>query len=48
MEEALAPILKFGHVILAFAMGAGLLGRWILLTRGAASEDIERATEPAA
>ena len=43
MEEALAPFLKFGHVILAFAMGAGLLGRWILLTRGAASEDIERA-----
>jgi hypothetical protein len=43
MEEALAPFLKFGHVILAFAMVTGLFGRWILLTRGAASEDIERS-----
>src|SRR6188474_2613025 len=43
MEEALAPFLKFGHVIVAFAMVVGLFGRWILLTRGAASEDIEQA-----
>jgi hypothetical protein len=43
MEEAIAPFLKLGHVTLAFAMVAGLLGRWILLTQGAASEDIERA-----
>jgi hypothetical protein len=43
MEEALAPYLKLGHVVLAFAMVSGLLGRWILLRRAAASQDIERA-----
>ena len=42
MEEALAPYLKLGHVILAFAMVSGLLGRWVLLTRGAAATNIER------
>lgn len=39
----LALILKLGHVAVAFAMVAGLLGRWILLTRGAGTEDVERA-----
>jgi hypothetical protein len=39
----LALLLKLAHVLLAFAMFAGLLGRWILLTRAAASGDVERA-----
>ena len=39
----LALLLKLAHVLLAFAMVAGLLGRWILLTRAAASDDVERA-----
>jgi hypothetical protein len=39
----LAPLLKLAHVTLAFAMIAGLVGRWILLTRAAASDDVERA-----
>jgi len=39
----LALILKLGHVLLAFAMVTGLIGRWILLSRGARTEDVERA-----
>ena len=39
----LALLLKLSHVVLAFAMAAGLLGRWILLTRAAAADDVERA-----
>jgi len=39
----LALLLKLGHVMLAFAMIAGLIGRWILLTRAARSDDVERA-----
>ena len=39
----LALLLKLAHVLLAFAMVAGLLGRWILLTRAAATDDVERA-----
>ena len=39
----LALLLKLAHVVLAFAMFAGLVGRWILLSRAAASEDVERA-----
>lgn len=39
----LALLLKLGHVFLAFALVAGLLGRWILLTRAARTEDVERA-----
>ncbi len=31
----LALLLKLAHVLLAIAMVAGLVGRWILLTRGA-------------
>ena len=38
-----ASILKLGHVILAIALVSGLLGRWILLTRGARTDDVERA-----
>ena len=36
-------LIKLGHVLLAFAMIAGLIGRWILLTRGARTDDVERA-----
>jgi hypothetical protein len=39
----LALILKLGHVVLAFGMVTGLVGRWILLTRGARTNDVERA-----
>ena len=39
----LALLLKLAHVALAFAMVAGLVGRRILLTRAAASDDVERA-----
>ena len=39
----LALLLKLTHVLLAFAMIAGLVGRWILLTRAASSDDVERA-----
>jgi len=38
-----ALLLKLAHVILAIAMVAGLLGRWILLTRASRSEAVERA-----
>ena len=39
----LSLLLKLGHIGLAFAMAAGLLGRWILLTRAARTADVERA-----
>ena len=39
----LALLLKLAHVVLAFAMVAGLVGRWILLTRAAATDDVERS-----
>ena len=39
----LALLLKLAHVALAFAMVVGLVGRWILLTRAAATDDVERA-----
>jgi hypothetical protein len=42
MEATLAPYLKLAHIALAFALAAGLMGRWIILTRAAASTDIER------
>jgi hypothetical protein len=38
-----ALLLKLGHISLAFAMVTGLLGRWILLTRAAGTDDVERA-----
>jgi len=41
--DPLALLLKLGHVLLAFAMVSGLLGRWILLTRAARTDDVERA-----
>ena len=39
----LALLLKLAHVMLAIAMAAGLVGRWILLTRAASTDDVERA-----
>lgn len=40
----LALLLKLAHVALAFAMVAGLVGRWTLLSRAAAAtDDVERA-----
>ena len=41
--EVLAPLLKLGHILLAFVLVAGLAGRWILLTRAARSDDVERS-----
>jgi ABC-type transport system involved in cytochrome bd biosynthesis fused ATPase/permease subunit len=40
--DALAILLKLGHVALAFILVAGLLGRWVLLTRAARSDDVEQ------
>ena len=41
--EALAPLLKLGHILLAFVLVAGLAGRWMLLTRAARTDDVERS-----
>jgi hypothetical protein len=41
--EILAQLLKLGHILLAFVLVAGLAGRWILLTRAARSDDVERS-----
>ena len=38
-----ALLLKLAHVVLALAMVSGLLGRWILLSRAARTDDVERA-----
>lgn len=38
----IALILKLGHVAAAFALVAGLAGRWALLTRAAEATDVER------
>jgi hypothetical protein len=43
MEATIAPYLKLGHILLAFVLVAGLLGRWIVLTRAARSDDLERS-----
>ena len=43
MDDWLGLILKLGHVFLAIAMISGLVGRWILLTRAARTDDVERA-----
>jgi hypothetical protein len=39
--DLLALILKLSHVILAMTLVAGLIGRWILLRRAAASDEVE-------
>ena len=39
----LGPLLKLTHVAIAFALVAGLVGRWILLSRAAASADVEES-----
>ena len=41
--EAVALLLKLAHVLAAFAFVAGLGGRWVLLTRAARSDAVERA-----
>ena len=41
--EILAQVLKLGHILLAFVLVAGLAGRWVLLTRAARSDDVERS-----
>jgi hypothetical protein len=41
--ELLAALLKLGHVLIAIAMVSGLVGRWILLTGAARTDDVERA-----
>jgi hypothetical protein len=39
----LASALELGHVALAFVLVSGLVGRWVLLTTAARSDDVERA-----
>ena len=41
--EWLALLLKLGHVLVAFALVAGMVGRWILLTRASRTDDVEHA-----
>jgi hypothetical protein len=41
--EWLALLLKLGHVLVAFALVAGMVGRWILLTRASRADDVEHA-----
>jgi hypothetical protein len=38
-----ALLLKLSHIALAMALVAGLTGRWILLRRAAASDDVEES-----
>jgi uncharacterized membrane protein len=39
--DALALVLKLAHVVLAMVLIAGVIGRWILLTRAREDEDVE-------
>lgn len=41
--DALAPILKLTHIVLAMALVAGIIGRWITLGRAQEAGDIETA-----
>lgn len=41
--DPLGLLLKLTHVVLAMILVAGLIGRWILLRRAAASDDVEDA-----
>jgi hypothetical protein len=41
--EWLALLLKLGHVLVAFALVAGMVGRWILLMRASRTDDVEHA-----
>ena len=36
-----ALLLKLSHIVLAMALVAGLTGRWLMLRRAAASDDVE-------
>jgi hypothetical protein len=42
---AVEPLVRLAHVVVAFALVSGLVGRWILLTRAAQSDDVEAAHE---
>jgi hypothetical protein len=41
--EWVALLLKLGHVLVAFALVAGMVGRWILLGRASRMDDVEHA-----
>jgi uncharacterized membrane protein len=41
--DVVAVLLKIGHVLAAFALIGGLMGRWVLLTRAARAADPESA-----
>jgi uncharacterized membrane protein len=41
--EWLALLLKLGHVLVAFALVTGMVGRWILLMRASRTDDVEHA-----
>ena len=41
--DAVEAIVRLAHVVVAFALVSGLVGRWILLTRAARSDDVEAA-----
>jgi uncharacterized membrane protein len=40
-----APLLKLAHLAVAMALVGGLIGRWIVLSRAAATNDVERSAE---
>ena len=43
--DPLALLLKLSHVVLAMVLVAGMIGRWVLLRRAAASDEIEEAIQ---
>jgi len=43
--DGIAGLLKLAHVALAMAFAAGIVGRIVVLSRAARSDDVERAAE---
>ena len=43
--DSVALLLKLAHIALAFALVAGIFGRWVVLSRAAAEERIDRVVE---
>ena len=43
--DPLALLLKLSHVVLAMILVAGMIGRWVLLRRAAASDEVEEAVQ---
>jgi hypothetical protein len=43
--DVIALILKLAHIALAMGLVAGMVGRWIVLSRAAAEDRIDRAVE---